>query len=276
MILSIRIIGANGTKKNREREGYELRFPLAEDKGPDMAGFGYDGEYEDGDCIEVTTDEPGCFVWMRLDDALGEELVYMTEPVFTFKVPFGEKKTSYPPKCFTGSFHYLSVRRADDAEAYGYRNLCLNVYDHHENTGLYPHSYANVETRGEAVFASRNAINGNRENRSHGEWPYESWGINRNPDAEMTVEFGFEAMIDKIVLYTRADFPHDSWWTSATFVFSDGTKRTVSMEKSTAPHVFMLDPIKTSEIKLCKLIKADDESPFPALTQIEVYGRKIS
>ena len=92
----------------------------------------------------------------------------------------------------------------------------------------------------------------------------------------MTVEFGFEAVIDKIVLYTRADFPHDSWWTSATFVFSDGSTKTVEMEKSTAPHVFEFEPVRTDSVKLCKLIKADDDSPFPALTQIEVYGRRIS
>lgn len=54
----------------------------------------------------------------------------------------------------------------------------LNPYDSHETKGIYPHAQANVETRGEAVFAARNAIDGVFANWSHGEWPYQSWGIN--------------------------------------------------------------------------------------------------
>lgn len=54
----------------------------------------------------------------------------------------------------------------------------------------YPHATANVETRGESVFAAKNAIDGVRANRSHGEWPYESWGINMQDDAAMKLDFG--------------------------------------------------------------------------------------
>ena len=72
---------------------------------------------------------------------------------------------------------------------------------------------------GEAVFAARNAIDGVTANLSHGKWPYESWGINQQDDAQMTLDFGRPVDIDKIVLYTRADFPHDNWWESVTFTF---------------------------------------------------------
>ena len=47
---------------------------------------------------------------------------------------------------------------------------------------------ANVETRGEAVFAARNAIDGIYENDAHGIWPYQSWGINRDPNAALTLD----------------------------------------------------------------------------------------
>lgn len=40
------------------------------------------------------------------------------------------------------------------------RNLAKNVMDQHGETNCYPHASANVETRGEAVFAARNAIDG--------------------------------------------------------------------------------------------------------------------
>ena len=45
------------------------------------------------------------------------------------------------------------------------------------------------------------------------------------------------------------------------------------MEKSVVPHVFPVDAKVTRSITLKDLIKSGDPSPFPALTQIEVYGR---
>ena len=171
-----------------------------------------------------------------------------------------------------GSSHYMHARVAREDELKCYRNLAFNIYDQHGDTHCFPHAYANVETRGESVFAARNAIDGVIANLSHGEWPYESWGINRNPDAEMTIDFGREVTADKIVLYTRADFPHDSWWTNVTLKFSDGTHIEWDLRKSVKPHILEFEPKKITSVTLCNLIKADDESPFPALSQMEVYG----
>ena len=75
--------------------------------------------------------------------------------------------------------------------------------------------------------------------------------------------------------YTRADFPHDSWWEQATIRYSDGSTEKISMKKRILPHEFMIEKRKVSWIELCDLIKADDPSPFPALTQIEVYGNDL-
>jgi hypothetical protein len=233
----------------------------------------WNGEYEDGDVIVLTCDEAPCFLNIQLDDVMHPCMVYLREPVYTLAIPFGEKRISYNPKTFTGNCHVLSARKASKEQIAAYKNLCLNEYDCHENTTCFPHASANVETRGESVFAARNAINGNTDNRRHGPWPYESWGINRDPDAEITIDFGRDVVADKIVLVTRADFPHDNWWKQAEFIFSDGTTMTVQMEKSVEPHVFTMEPKTISWIKLGKLIKDEnDPSPFPALTQIEVYG----
>ncbi len=79
--------------------------------------------------------------------------------------------------------------------------------------------------------------------------------------------------MEKLVLCTRADFPHDNWWVQATVTFSDGSREVVHMEKSARPHVFEIERKGITWLKLGELIKADDPSPFPALTQIEVYGR---
>lgn len=231
-------------------------------------------EYQEGDRVVLETSEKNIHVWLQVDDALGSALCYVTDNV-SYDIPFGEKRICYSPKVFSGGRHYLCARCAREDEIHAYRNLALNVCDQHGETHCYPHAFANVETRGESVFAARNAIDGVCENRSHGEWPYESWGINRQDDAEMTVDFGREVEIDKIVLYTRSDFPHDNWWQQVTLTFSDRTSVEWKLEKSRLPHTLAFKAKKVKWVKLEKLIKADDPSPFPALSQVEVYGRDV-
>lgn len=231
-------------------------------------------EYEEGDRIVLEyTGEP-TYVWFQADDAMGASLLYMTDN-FEVKVPFGELRTGYSPKSFSGSMHYLYARAATEEEIYAYRNQAINVYDSHENTTVYPHASANVETRNEAVFAARNAIDGIKANSSHGEWPYDSWGINRNPDACLRIDFGHEIETDKVILYLRADFPHDNWWNEVTLEFSDGSNVVGHLEKKATGQTIKFDKKKVTWIELKKLIKAETESPFPALTQMEVYGTVI-
>lgn len=228
--------------------------------------------YEEGDRIVLETDTRNIHLHWQVDDALGDAFVYITDNV-SYEIPFGERRASMSPKVFYGGRHYLYAEIARDDEVTAYRNLALNPADQHQEVSCYPHASANVETRGESVFAARNAIDGVRANRSHGEWPYASWGINRQDDAAMRIAFGRPVVADRIVLYTRSDFPHDSWWQQATVRFSDGSEEVLSMDKSARAHVFGITPREITWLELCDLIRADDPSPFPALSQIEVYGR---
>lgn len=243
-----------------------------ESSGQDLACMVFSQAYQEGDCILLESSETNIHLVCQVDDALGSALVYITDKCIRYTIPFGEKRISYSPKVFSGDRHYLYVRTARESEVLAYRNLALNVMDQHGDTHCFPHASANVETRGESVFAARNAIDGVVENRSHGAWPYASWGINRDPNACLKLEFGREVVIDRIELTTRADFPHDSWWTQGTFTFSDGSSIDFPMEKSLDAHICTFEPKKVSWLTLDRLIKADDPSPFPALTQIEVYG----
>lgn len=259
MELSIKILNSNGKI-------------LAQNQDQEEVNLVYKEIYQEGDIIIITTSEPNTYLKVQVDDALGSAFVYATSQELIYHIPHGEKRSSYSPKVFAGNLHLLWVRVASVEEIKVYKNLALNVMDQHEAIGRYPHASANVETRGEAVFAARNAIDGVRENHSHGEWPYQSWGINRQDDAKMKLDFGRIVIIDKIALYTRADFPHDNWWESVTLVFSDGTELQWKLEKTDKAHVLQLDKKEIQWLELCNLIKADDPSPFPALTQIEVYG----
>lgn len=60
-----------------------------------------------------------------------------------------------------------------------------------------------------------------------------------------------------------------------TLTFSDGSSLEWELEKSRLPHEITFPAKRISWVKLEKLIKADDPSPFPALTQMEVYGKDI-
>ena len=88
--------------------------------------------------------------------------------------------------------------------------------------------------------------------------------------------FGREILADRVVIYTRADFPHDNWWVKATLEFSDETTMDIELKKTHRAQEFVFDkPKKISFIKMRDMIKADDPSPFPALTQLEVYGIEV-
>lgn len=231
--------------------------------------------YEEGDRIVLEYAGAPCYFRFQADDALGEALIYVTGNV-ELAVPFGEARNGYSPKAFMGECHYIHACVATQQEIYAYRNQALNVYDNHDNTNSYPHASANVETRNEAVFAARNAIDGVCANSSHGLWPYTSWGINRNPDAVFKLEFGHPVEIDKAVIYLRADFPHDNWWKEVTFAFSDGSTLTASLEKCADGQEICFEKRVVTWLELKNLIKAEQESPFPALTQLAVYGTVVN
>ena len=123
------------------------------------------------------------------------------------------------------------------------------------------------------AFFARCVIDGVRENTSHGIWPYCSWGIDRRDDAEIELHFGRKIKTNKMILVTRADFPHDSWWDEARLTFSDGSELIVPLKKTKDPQEITYDWKVIESVKLDRLIKnQEDPSPFPALSQWEVYG----
>ncbi len=228
-------------------------------------------EYSEGDCIIISSSEYPIFLNIQVDEVLGDSLVYLTDEL-CYQIPFGVGRLNRSPKAFQGNCHYMYLEKATEKQTKLYRNLALNPNDQHMEVPCYPHASANTETRGEAVFAAQNAIDGIRANSFHGEWPYASWGINRQSDAEIKIDFGREVTVDKLVMYIRADFPHDSWWTQVTIHFSDDSSINWKLKKTHQGQELLFAPKKIKWIRMYSLIKADDPSPFPALTQLEVYG----
>ncbi len=256
------------TLKVLNEKGNTISVSRAEDE----VSLVYTGVYQRGDKIVLESSLSEGFYVIAVDDALGEEFVYLSKGSFSFFIPFEEQKICYSAKIFSGEKHFIMARLAQKEEIASYKNLARNRLDQHGETFCYPHAVANVETRGESVFAARNAIDGIRENRSHGEWPYGSWGINQRKDAVWRLEFGREVEINKLRIYLRADFPHDNWWKQVTVHFSDGSLLEWRLMKTSRGQSLEIEKRTVEWLQLENLIQSEEPSPFPALTQLEVYG----
>lgn len=235
----------------------------------------YEPAYAQGDTLCVISDQPDQFLILCFDDALAPAFVYCAGTICTYPIPFGEARTVFSSRAFEGTRHYLHARMARPEEIAARKNLALNPWATHAPGGPFPYASANIETRGEMIFAAKNAIDGIKANRSHGDWPYTSWGINQDPSAAWRLDFGRMVEVDEAVIYLRADFPHDAWWLRATLHFSDGSSLTVPLKKTEAGQHMTFPPRQVEWVTLDTLIKADDPSPFPALTQLELWGRDL-
>lgn len=231
----------------------------------------YPQEYQPGDAIHLLA-APG-FYDVGFEDTMPKALVYIPTGKAVFQIPPQADRNAYNPRSFHGANHLLTVEKASEEAIYARRNLAFNPYDAHGDTGMFPHAKANVETRNEALFAARNAIDGVHANTLHSYWPYTSWGINRNPDAELKVDFGHPVDLDSIIITLRADFPHDNHWAQGTLSFSDGSEQTVQFTKTAQPQRFEVQKNTVTWVNLSRLIPSDDPSPFPALRQIVAWGR---
>ncbi|HAG69387.1 MAG TPA: carbohydrate-binding protein [Lachnospiraceae bacterium] len=232
------------------------------------------GSYEPGDVIKVTAKQDS-FVRIQTDQLLYPASVYLKKGSFSFPVPFGRAKEAYPQEAFTGIIHQLSAMYTEKEG--GHKLLSENPLDVREETGVYPHCTATVETRGESVFAARNTIDGLFITPGHGFYPYTSWGCGMDPDAHIDIFFGREVLADEIHIFLRSDFPHDNHWVSGILSFSDESFMEIQFEKTGKCQVFRPKaPVRTEWVRLGALKKdPSDPSPFPALTQWRVFGREL-
>lgn len=230
--------------------------------------------YKRGDYYQVEVDKAPAYLVVQLDSALSPALIYITEKTWRYSIPFNDQREwPYPDGAFTEHRHYASVRFATADEIHARRNLAVNSHDLRGADNAFPHASANAETRGEYVFFARNAIDGYVANESHGNFPFQSWGIDQREDAELTVDFGRPVRIDTLILTLRADYPHDTYWTAGTAVFSDGSQLPLKMAKTAAPQSYSFEAKTVTWVRLTDLKRALGTEFFPALTELAVIGQ---
>lgn len=263
-IINLKLISANGDVKFKAYgEEIDERFS---------------GEYEEGDKfrIELLDSE---FVKMKLDETLAESIVYVPDGTFEFAVPFGyERRACYGPVAFTGESHRLIVSEPTEAEIYGEREISLNSHDRHNVPKYFPHAVANFVTREDPCFFERNAIDGVTDNSSHGQYPYHSWGGGLREDLEFEVHFGCDVEVSSVVLFLRADFPHDTFWREMDIEFSDKTRVHANLQGIADGQTVTFPPKVTECVKLTGFRQQrleDGSLSFAALTEIQVNGKYI-
>ena len=232
-----------------------------------------DRTYEDGDLIEIVSDERHLIVQMDATILPGE--VYLPDGRMTWRIPVGEHRLAYCPVAFQGARHIVTARVMTAQEISARRNIACNPSDLRGETDFFPHCTANVETRNEACFCARNVIDGMRHSDYHGEWPFQSWGIGAREDAWCLLDFGREIEADEMALTLRADFPHDAYWVAGHVVLSDGTDVAFDLEKTGERQYIPLGRHTLRWMRLERMQKSDDPSAFPALIEWEVFGRDV-
>ena len=253
------------------RENGEVKFKAYGDEIDEH----FHGEYEPGDKfrIELCDSE---FVKIKLDPTLNESIVYVPDGTFEFLLPQGRELTCcYHPDAFRGDDHRICVSEPGEAEIYGERLISLNSHDRHNVPKYFPHAVANFVTREDPCFFERNAIDGVRDNLGHGAYPYHSWGGGLREDLEYEVHFGTPVTVNKVVVYLRADFPHDTYWKEADIEFSDGTRVHTDLKGVAEGQTVEFEAKTTEYVKLTgfKQQRLEDGSlSFAALSQFEIYG----
>lgn len=230
------------------------------------------GEYHEGDCITISTDEHPCFVVARLEDSMESAILYLTEPKLTFAIPFGDAARAYSDKAFQGGKHFLWVRKAREEDLDGLRNLAVNPYFQEAQSGVFPAISANIPANN-IRFAARCAIDGCFDTSEHGSYPFTSWSNAQKTDASLTIDFGRKVKVNAVILYLRADFPHDSWWKNVALRFDEEDEMIIHLKRSGHPQRTDFIEKICSRMTLTQLQKADEPALFTALSQIEIIGK---
>jgi hypothetical protein len=269
-------VQALGESKAQITMVFEGKDKLISQKGHGMVRLTVDGTIKGAGNVSISGPR---YMVVQLDKEMSEALIYTPNGQWVYDLPAqNNKKDSIwrvlPPAAFAGDTHVMTARAATHQELAAYRNVAMNPYDVRGECTAFPHATSNSECRGEADFAARNAIDGHTQNNRHGPWPVQSWGPDQRTDLWWQADFGRPVEVDKVVLYIRADFPHDTYWHNGTIEFSDGSHVAISLEKNGAAQEFKFPKRATNYVKFTNL---DQTKPlgWAGFTEVEAWGRDL-
>jgi hypothetical protein len=249
---------------------------LASQADPQKVALTYGSAYQPGDAIVISAPPQDKYLFVKVDERVPEAMVYSPTAQVKFPIPLGPLSIGYDPLAFTGTNHRIEARAATLAEITEYRNVAMNSLDQRNVSEYFPHAIASSVTRDDPMFFERNAIDGNTRNNHHGKWPYESWGNGKYPNPWLKIDFGRDVTVDKVRLYIRADFPHDTYWTNMTIQFSDGSSKDITLQKTADPQDYTFPEKTVRWIQLTNFKQPTQPLGWAAVTEVEVYGKDVA
>lgn len=236
-------------------------------------------KYKVGDKVSIVLPEGEKYVWVSLTSKMGESLIYVPNGVYTYEFTTDIALNSSYTMNGSNKMGYINnvvtARIPTDEELAETRNIAFNSYDIVTATTSYPHAVSNDVHNNQAEFAARNAIDGFIFNKGHGTFPTQSWGPSQNnANAYFMVDFGREVLVSELLIYLRADFPHDDHYVSATVEFSDGSTEEISLRRTAEAQVCDISDKTTSSIKLKNLTKGGSE--WAGFMEVEIYGHETA
>lgn len=249
-----------------------------------------------GQKVEITLPDGMHFVAVNLAQGVTKEaILYLPDGVFDYTIP--NLSYSYDTALKNKSKITITARIPTDEELTAPHNLSLNPFDLLDGStkirnykysaywsgGVFPHATTSSVCRiydseeSKYQFEARNIIDGYTKNNGHGGYPFQSWG----PDSDFSqtkgyimIDFGHEVNVNSLLLYIRADFPHDTYFTAMTVEFSDGSRQVFTIEKNASAQSFDLGNVNTSFIRITNL-KKEQSDGWAALSEIEIIGKEI-
>lgn len=79
-------------------------------------------------------------------------------------------------------------------------------------------------------------------------------------------------IVDELLPDAARGFPARQLLDAGDRGVDDGSREVLQLTKTAAPQTFAITPRTAKSLKLFELKKAEDPSPFPALTQLEAWG----
>jgi hypothetical protein len=232
--------------------------------------FEYNQKLNPGETISFVGSK---YMTLQVGDEGQKSIVYSPRNSGSIVIPPVREKEK-GPKIYRQEQIKVSINEVTSEDLLKYRNLAFNPYDWQtDNVSFFPHIETNSECRNEYRYSARNVINGLSENTSHGKWKDRSWGPEQITDPWIDIDFGRLVEVDKVVIYIRADFPHDGYWRTANLAFDDGTEEIIKFKKTAKPQTFTFSKRKIKSFRIKELTQ-----PKPlqwcALTEVQVWGKE--
>lgn len=236
--------------------------------------------YKTGDKITVTLPEGQHYLAFCMAKGVVEEtILYLPDCKFTYTAQ--NMSISYPSE-MNQKECTITARIPSEDDLVMIRNLACNPADLMDADTVFPHASTSsvhdiTNESNRLQFESRNVIDGFTDNKGHGYYPYQSWGpaSSMGSTDKLKISFGREVTLTELVVYLRADFPHDTYWDSCTVKFSDGSSMKLNFDKSSNAQKFALDtPITTSSLLFTNFHKVDG-SDWAAWMEVQAIGYDI-